>query len=503
MKNKHQQRQKDVTFKQMRESIMQKQIEIKKHRQSLRLLKEQAPDVPRKEMKKIQKKIRELKIEIQATLRLRENQKINQIKEIQATLRLRENQKINQTKEIIKESMEKVEIKKTKTKQKPQKPPNQMRKTQTKPQQKTQTKTKEKTQTKTADATEKNETTENGKNGLNNCKVMIAEKMLCHYECMPTWAYLFNELGAQVYISQSRSGNNQNMIPLMKKWINKKLRVLKSFSAQNFDIVVNNSLYPHHKVQNINSKRRTYSVLHRFGKFNDHKVVNHPKHWIISLAPHVHEKVKALTPRSICLMPIYFGPVKNIKVSEYGTETNPVKFIIQGNIEFKRRNYKSIFTIAQQCIAKGHKNFRIIIMGRGNKRKINGWITPELKGKIQIINGAGYERYFNEIRGCHWLLPLIDGTYKHQYFTHKLSSSMSMGIGNKVPLILHTKLCKIYELKSDVNSLEYVSMDQFRDQVIKALTMTNRRYQKYRDEMNKVYDGWMKKNKTSLSKIMN
>ena len=335
---------------------------------------------------------------------------------------------------------------------------------------------------------------------VKNNKVMICEKMLCHFECLPTWTYLFNQLGATVYISQSRGGNNQNMIPLMKQWISPKIKVLKKFKSQNFDIVINNSLYPHRNVENLNTKQKTFSVLHRFGKFNDKRATTHPKHYIISLAPHVHERVKALTPRSLCLLPIYFGPVKNINVTPEAYKT--VKFIIQGNIEFKRRNYKSVFGVAKHCIANGHKNFKIVIMGRGNKSKLQSWITPVLKGKIQIINGAGYKRYFDEIRSSHWLLPLIDGTYKHQYFTHKLSSSLSMAIGNKVPLILHHKLSNIYDLKTEVNSLEYGTLDQFKNQVVKALKMTNTEYQKYRDGMSKVYDGWMDKNKSSLSNII-
>jgi len=380
---------------------------------------------------------------------------------------------------------------------------------------------------------------------LHGKKVLIFENHPCHHECIPIWVKLFQDMGATVFVSYKNISPNFNIVSMLKKWF-PSVKIQLKYNLDQYDFVVNNTLYSHNPIGylpkmpvfpdkkvktdrkllphpdpnvrkgNKSSKpkeldrsklrrikpNRVYSVLHKFGPFRNPEAINHKKHWIISLAPHVHEKVQKLTSRSVCLLPIYFGPIRPQKFPVY--DPTKVRFVIQGSVEFIRRNYKSMFDVISQCINKGKRNFEVLFIGKANGhnlRKIKQLVNKELRQNVKLIFNCNYEQFIKHVRNQNWILPLVDSTFKHTYFTLKLTSSISMGVGNAIPLILHKQLADIYSLTNE-DCISYTDQSSFQVAFEKALDMTPEQYQTYKQKSYQTHLDWMKRNAENLEKAI-
>ena len=126
---------------------------------------------------------------------------------------------------------------------------------------------------------------------------------------------------------------------------------------------------------------------------------------------------------------------------------------IQGNLDEKRRNYKSM-----ECIFESFKkyDFKVKIIGKGSLPKY----LEKYKDKIIFEPNLGFSKYHEEFKDVYVILALIDETFEHNYFNTQLTSSISYSIEYDIPILYYTKLHDIYKLK---NSVVYSSDKEFRN----------------------------------------
>lgn len=133
------------------------------------------------------------------------------------------------------------------------------------------------------------------------------------------------------------------------------------------------------------------------------------------------------------LLPLILPPINKIK------SQIPI-FIIQGKIEEKRRDYRSLIPIFEKY---KDRQFQIKIVGKG---RLPTYLKP-YEDKIILKNNLNFIDYHKEFNDVFCILPLIDDYFEHKYFKNKYSSSISYGLGYNLMFLCHTKLKKIYPLK--------------------------------------------------------
>ena len=150
----------------------------------------------------------------------------------------------------------------------------------------------------------------------------------------------------------------------------------------------------------------------------------------------LYKNVYFLTP--LAKSPKYILPCILPSITKIKS-TIPI-FIIQGNIEEKRRNYKSLIPIFEKY---KNNDFIIKIVGRG---KLPNYLKPYIK-KIVIKSNLDFINFHKQFSDVFCILPLIDDSFKHKYFTSKYTSTISYGLAYNLTFLCHSKLKKIYPIK--------------------------------------------------------
>ena len=129
--------------------------------------------------------------------------------------------------------------------------------------------------------------------------------------------------------------------------------------------------------------------------------------------------------------------------------TIPV-FCVQGNIDEKRRNFRSLIPLFENF---KNKDFIVKIIGKGQLP----YYLEKYKDKIRIESNLNFIDYHKAFEDVYVILALIDDTFEHNYFTTQLTSSISYSIGYDIPILYFIKLNDIYKLK---NSIVYNSQGE-------------------------------------------
>lgn len=131
----------------------------------------------------------------------------------------------------------------------------------------------------------------------------------------------------------------------------------------------------------------------------------------------------------------------------------PPIFLIQGNIQSKRRNYRSLIPVLEHySITNSQPNtsvkptiqFKIMILGRGN---LPEYLQP-YQNQIILKPNLNDHEYHQAIQEATFILPLVDHTYQHKYFKKKLTSSMTYGIGFGLRFVIFDKLAQAYQINN-------------------------------------------------------
>lgn len=170
------------------------------------------------------------------------------------------------------------------------------------------------------------------------------------------------------------------------------------------------------------------------------------KHYYIS---HLVEKeffkdtpnVYYLTP--LCKSKKYFIPSILPKINKKNTE----KLIcaVQGNLWLKSRNFKSLIALLET-----YDNFYLKLIGRGC---LPDFLEKYTK-RIIMCNNLQWNDYHKAFEDVYCILPLIDDDFTHEYFTRRLTSSISYVLGYNLKCFYYKKLHEIYGVE---NSITYDS----------------------------------------------
>ncbi|ALH22910.1 UDP-N-acetylglucosamine 2-epimerase [Chrysochromulina ericina virus CeV-01B] len=144
-----------------------------------------------------------------------------------------------------------------------------------------------------------------------------------------------------------------------------------------------------------------------------------------------------LTP--LCKSKNYFIPSILPEINKKTSE----KLIcaVQGNLWIKSRNFESLIPLLET-----YDNFYIKLIGRGC---IPECLTNYTK-RIIMCNNLEWNDYHKAFEDVYWILPLIDDTFTHNYFTTSLTSSISYAEGYNLKCFYHKKLDNIYKIENSV-----------------------------------------------------
>ena len=136
---------------------------------------------------------------------------------------------------------------------------------------------------------------------------------------------------------------------------------------------------------------------------------------------------------------IYADVLPKIKQNQH--QNNIPIYIVQGRIGTLRRNPKLLFSILNTNFIY---NFKIKIIGKGDLPKI---LEP-FKDKIIFKKDLAFEDYHNEFSDVYCILPLISKKALPQYYTNKLTSSISYAKAYNLKCLIDKDLQDIYHLNN-------------------------------------------------------
>jgi hypothetical protein len=129
------------------------------------------------------------------------------------------------------------------------------------------------------------------------------------------------------------------------------------------------------------------------------------------------------------------------KLNQKSTKNNIPIYIVQGRIGTLRRNPTLLYHILNHSY---NYNYKIKIIGRGDLPKI---LEP-FKDKIIFKKDLSFEDYHNEFNDAYCILPLITQKSHPQYYTDKLTSSISYAKAYNCKCLIDKDLQEIYQLNN-------------------------------------------------------
>lgn len=320
-------------------------------------------------------------------------------------------------------------------------------------------------------------------------KVLIIETGNCHFELIPSWVYYFGKAGFDVYLRCGRPGM-RDIYPTLNSQ-NLKYKEVKTVQPELYDVVINNTFYPFHKIGYLpseGSSKKKGSVVHVIKSFSD-KRINDDRHVLLTLANHMNDSAKRFVKRTTFLYPVFFRHIPEVPKRVLSNSSKRV-FMVQGTFENNRRNYTTLVKTVKEL--KHRHDFVVIMMGSGGAANRIKNQLKDCGDKIKWLTGLKYDRFFDEIYKSHFVLPLVDrnSSVKSEYFKDKITSSVMMAIGHQVPMLCDTKIEEIYGLSKE-NCITYDNPVEFKEKFIKAIEMKQDEYDSLVSNARVVHEKWL------------
>jgi len=137
--------------------------------------------------------------------------------------------------------------------------------------------------------------------------------------------------------------------------------------------------------------------------------------------------------------------------SEQKIQSDIPIYIIQGNIEKKRRDFSLLKTILE---TKFKYDFKIKIVGKG----ILDNEFDKYQDKLILKHDLNFIDYHKEFLDCYCILPLISQETHPQYYKSKLTSTINYAIGYNLKILIDFNLQQIYNIE---NSKVYMNKEDF------------------------------------------
>ncbi len=320
-------------------------------------------------------------------------------------------------------------------------------------------------------------------------KALIIEKRQCHQELLPTWVWVLSKIGFAVDVFVSLTTPRHRRISNEMRTLMGLKFTSVSTICENYDVIVNNSLYPDEYIPELKGTTLTFSVMHTTAQtYIDTTGLKSKQHTVLALGPHMQSSIGFIF-QSIFSPPIYFGPIpSSIKKNQ------KERIVVQGTLEHYRRNYGCIVSLINRYGSQ--LPFVFEVLGDGNGKLTNhiaSQIQSPLRDRLICTSNPNYSHYLTSIQQSGWIMPCVDETFSHNYFTNKITSSVMVAIGNGIPLILHQTLADIYGLQNEINCICYGSVTELVESVFpKAVSMSDEEYLNFVIGIRSFRENWLK-----------
>lgn len=264
-----------------------------------------------------------------------------------------------------------------------------------------------------------------------NKSLLLLNKKPVHYEIIESIIVKYYEIlnietniqmDIHLYIHDNKEYINyiQNKYPkiIIKTFIGRNFRITQGI-INNFDYCINCTIYDVdfgslNKNKNSNIKYISHEITDRLKK---------------------NPNVYFLTPLSKSNY-IY---TDILPFSDNKIKSNIPIYIIQGNLDERRRNYKLLVKI----LSNNYKHdFIIKLLGKGRLPNC----LEKYKNKILLRNNLNFINYHKELLNAYCILPLISKKSHPKYYNIKLTSTINYARGYKLKCLIDKDLQEIYNL---------------------------------------------------------
>jgi hypothetical protein len=250
-------------------------------------------------------------------------------------------------------------------------------------------------------------------------KLLIANNVNFHYEIIESVIVKYNEIFEIEKQETDEIYLHINSNKSFEEYILQKYPKIKLENTNSYNYYINCTVYDRDfQKLDIEKKNRRY-ISHEITQ----RLRNNPN-------------VLFLTPLSktnyIC---------SDVLPEKHKTPSNIPIYIIQGNINQGRRDFKLLKTILDKSYT--HK-FIVKIVGKGH-------LPDELQNhsdKIIVKSNLNFIDYHKEFSDAYCILPLISKQTQPQYYTKKLTSSINYAVGYDLKCLIDKDLQDIYNLKN-------------------------------------------------------
>lgn len=193
---------------------------------------------------------------------------------------------------------------------------------------------------------------------------------------------------------------------------------------------------------------------------------------------------------SIPVNPNYFGEIRN-----HEKNSDIIKFVTVGSLQEHRRNNSTILNAAEKLVNRGIKNFRIIIIGKGN---LHG-VPKVLEKHIELSGTLPFARMFDKIEESDFFLTAYELPKHSRYITSGTSGSFQLIYGFLKPCIINSDFAAINKFDTE-NSIIYRTSEEYADAMERAIKMDSKSYAEMRSALSETVS---QINAESLSNLRN
>ena len=337
---------------------------------------------------------------------------------------------------------------------------------------------------------------------VRNEAVLIFEFAKYHFECTPSYAKYFIDLGLNVDIIMNKIGldtfclwdnfgklqifffNDYAWIKQFYSYISEKI---KKYNYILIETVEPRYLYLYKDLGLLESNK-TIFVMHHIDFI---KKMNFSKY-------NLENRIWSLGnfPSSLRVSPHYFGKFNLYNKNKVTT------FFITSTIH---RTYKFLISAAEQ-LAKENLNFKINVVGKFHVFSEKN-ISQQIKKYFQFRYGISYFELYKEVLSSDFIIINLDPKNKKSVDFSKIrvTGSISLVYGFYKPALIDIEFANLYNLTIN-NSLIYDNINyNFFEIMRKAIILNNKSYKKLQSNLielsNKLFQSSLKNVQKSINKV--
>lgn len=295
--------------------------------------------------------------------------------------------------------------------------------------------------------------------------VAILEQNESHTELIPSLYYYLKEYNHQVFLIADEKAIAKMDSDLLnsfagvkvlhkKKGLKNNLKsgaiINEYLKEKKIDTLLLNTASGKHLrniLWRISGKIQIFGIIHHTDKLYKsftQRYITYRVNSFFKLASHL----KSPTP-----LPVFFPLHTPIKLAE-SPETGPVRILIPGNIEQKRRDYQFLLAICQQYKEALKGKIRFIIGGNSKTTEGPEFVEKihknQLQGLFEWYEGFIPQKQFDELAATsHYVLPLLHPGIQdfNKYLDTKISGSFNLAFAFHKPLLLHSTFQGFYDFE--------------------------------------------------------